>query len=105
MKPEVIGITTERDNIGKMLGVTSERDYGLYQETSMGQYYAKFLPDGTFEEKAVRLISLEQAAELEASGCAAIEKTSENIQEVIADNPVIDMDNFNLKAPKLRTSL
>lgn len=93
-KPEVIGVTTNVERIAKMLGVESASEYGLYQETPMGRYYAKFLPDGTFEEKLVRLISYEQATELEASACAAIEMASKSIQKIITP-PVIDMDKFN----------
>ena len=97
MKPEVIGVTTEIESITKMLGVENECEYGLYQETQMGRYYAKVLPDGTFEKKVVRLISHEQAAELENSACAAIKKAGQNIQKVIASTPVIDMEKVNRK--------
>ena len=90
MKPEVIGSTTEVKNIAKMLGVESECDYGLYQETKMGRYYAKFLPDGTFEEKVVRLISDEQAREQENSVYDAINNASKKIQKLISFNPIID---------------
>ena len=103
MKPEVIGVTTEIESIAKMLGVKSERDYGVYQETQMGRYYAKFLPDGIFEEKVVRLISHEQAAELENSACAAIKKVGENIHKVIASTPVIDMEKVNRNMDAIRS--
>lgn len=103
MKPEVIGVTTEVESIAKMLGVESESDYGLYQETKMGRYYAKFLSDGSFEEKVVRLISHEQAAELETSACAAIKKAGENIQKVIASTPVIDMEKVNRNMDAIRS--
>ena len=79
-KPEVIGVTTEVESIAKMLGVESEQDYGMYQETLMGRYYAKILPDGTFEEKVVRLISHEQASELEKFACAAIKQADKDIR-------------------------
>ena len=95
MRPEVIGMTTNVEDIAEKLGVQSDREYGLYHETQMGRYYAKFLPDGTFENKVVRLVTTEQAAEQEATACATIKNAGENIQKAIASVPVIDMDKFN----------
>ena len=95
MKPEVIGVTTEYASIAKMLGVDNEADYGLYQETRMGKYYARFLPGGTFEEKVVRLISYEQAVELEASAVSLVAETYKKFQECSVWASVIDWERFN----------
>lgn len=95
MKPKVIGVTTEYANIAKMLGVENEKEYGLYQETQMGKYYARFLADGTFEEKVVHLISYEQANKLESIVASAIKEADQNVQEVIVSSPVINMNCFN----------
>ena len=95
MKPEVIGVTTEYTSIVKMLGVDNETDYGLYQETQMGKYYARILPDCTFEEKVVRLIYYEQATQLVATAVASVDEACKNIQKIIASAPVIDLVRFN----------
>ena len=95
MKTRVIGVTTEYTSIAKILGVENETDYGLYQETQMGKYYARILPDGTFEEKVVRLISYEQATNLEAIVVASIDEISKNIQKIIDSAPVINWEHFN----------
>lgn len=95
MRPEVIGVTTEYASIAEMLGVENEANYGLYQETQMGKYYARILPDGTFENKVVRLISDEQAAKLESAAVASVEKTCKSIQTIIASTPVVDMAQFS----------
>lgn len=95
MKPEVIGVTTEYTSIAGMLGVENETDYGLYQETKMGKYYARILPNGTFEEKVVRLISYEQATELEATAVAPVGEACKSIQKIIASAPVINWERFN----------
>lgn len=102
MKLEIIGVTTESTSIAKMLGVENETDYGLYQETQMGKYYARILPDGTFDDKVVRLISCEQAAKLESTAVASIDEACKNIQKVIASTPVIDMVRFNKKMEDIR---
>lgn len=95
MKPTVIGITTESENIAKMLGLKSTHEYGLYQETELGSYYSKFLPDGSFEEKVVLLISDDQTSKLEASLSNAIKNAEYKIKKLISANPVIDIASFN----------
>lgn len=95
MKPEVIGVTTEYANIAKILGVENENEYGLYQETKMGKYYARILPNGTFDRKVVRLISCEQAAQLNSSICTAIKEAGKKVQKIIDSTPIIDMEQLN----------
>ena len=102
MKPVVIGVTTETKNIAEMLGVKNETDYGLYQETPMGRYYAKILRDG-MDNKVVRLISHNHARKLETSACATIKEGGELIQKVIDSTPVIDMEKFNHNMDAIRS--
>lgn len=92
---KVFGITTDVNSVPKMLGVESENDYGFYQETAMGRYYARYLPDGSFdEEHLIRVMNPEQAAEAEARACAAIESSAKQVKQIIAKTPVIDMDKM-----------
>ena len=95
MAIKIIAVTTEYASIAKMLGVENENEYSLYQETKKGKYYARFLPDSTFEEKLVRLISYEKAAELESSAVATIKENGKKIQEIIASAPIINLDRFH----------
>ena len=99
---EVIGVTNNPEYIAKLLGVEKDSEYGMYKETPMGKYYAKRLADGTLAaEKVVRLISDEQAAELEAEVCATIERESEKLSGVAASVPVIDTTKMKAGAHKL----
>lgn len=92
----VIGVTTESSSIARMLGVEKESDYGIYQETTMGRYYARFISDGTFDDaRLVRLVSYEQAAELDASAIASIKHSSATIKELMANWPSLDMAKFH----------
>lgn len=101
MRPEVIGVTTDKERIAKMLGVQDESEYGFYQETDMGKYYARFLEDGTFEPKVVRLISTETAAVLEGNACDAIEKTGEQIKKSISAAPVFNKEKFDARIAEI----
>lgn len=104
MKPEVIGITSNPDVIAKMLGVENKSEYGLYQETKMGRYYAKYLSDGSFEPKVVHLVTAEQAAKLEEYACANINPIIENIQGIQAMIPAIDPDKMKEKMAEIGES-
>lgn len=102
MRPEIVGVTTEYACIADMLGVKTESEFGLYQETSMGKYYAKFLPGGSFEQKVVRLISQEQAAEMESKLVACIELAEKKFGSVISSAPKIDLERFNSGMANIR---
>lgn len=91
MAVKVIGVTTEVDSIGRILGSNKEYEYGLVCETEMGKYYAKFAENGGFQEEYVRLISREQASELEASVVESIENQTQTTATAV---PIIDMEHF-----------
>ena len=91
---KIIGITTESENIAKMLGIENNHEYGLYQETEMGSFYAKFLSDGTFEEKVILFISDTHASGLENYLSSIITHTEKKIEKLISSNPVIDINKF-----------
>lgn len=93
---EVIGVTNMPKSVASLLNVKDETEYGLYQETAMGKYYAKRLPDGTLDAtKVVRLISDEQAAEMEAKLCAMITGESEKFSELAKGLPVVCPEKMN----------
>ena len=89
-KIEVIGVTNMPKSVASLLNVKDETEYGLYQETTMGKYYAKRLPDGTLDAtNVVRLISDEQAAEMESKLCAMITGESQKFSEYAKSMPVV----------------
>ena len=91
---KIIGITTESENIAKMLGIENNHEYGLCQETEIGSFYAKFLSDGTFEEKVIVFISDTHASGLENYLSSIITHTEKKIEKLISSNPVIDINKF-----------
>ena len=101
-KIEVVGVTNMPDHIANLLGVKDETEYGLYQETAKGKYFAKRLSDGTLDPaKVVRLLSDEQAAELEAELCAMIDGESAKFSEITQSVPVIDPKKIAAGASKI----
>lgn len=67
MRPELIGLTTDLAQIANILGVKSADEYSLYEETKLGKFYARILPDGTYDDKVVLLVSSDQADKLEST--------------------------------------
>ena len=101
----VKGVTTEMDRVPKMLGVSSENEYGLYQETEMGKYYAKFAPNGSFDNALVRVISHEQAKKLESKICAVIEKESTSVKEALSKIPTINSETITNNMEQIHTQV
>lgn len=92
---EVIGTTNQLECVATLLGVKDETEYGLYKETDQGKYYAKRLPDGSLDTaKVVRLLSDEQAVELEAKLCAMIDGESSKFSELTKRIPVFDPEKM-----------
>lgn len=100
----VIGVTTDSSRITTMLGAKNETEYGLYQETAKGKYYASFLPDGSMGNRLVRLVTSEQASELETNALTAINKTAKKIQEIVNSAPVIDLERFRRNMESINLS-
>ena len=92
MKLEVIGVTTDKKSIAKMLGVKEENEYGFYQETAKGKYYSKILDDGKLDEKLVCLLNPQSAANAEISSCANIKNACTGIKNIIAETPKINAE-------------
>ena len=99
---EAIGATNQLECIATLLGVKDETEYGLYQETDQGKYYAKRLPDGTLDTaKVVRLLSDEQAAELEAELCKMIDGKSSQFSELTQHIPAFDPEKMMVGVIKI----
>ncbi len=105
MNLTVIGLTTEPSKISAMLGVKNENQYGLYQETAKGKYFARFLPDGTMDSRLVRLVTGEQASEIEANALANIESMAKKIQKIANSVPDIDLEGFHRNMENLKLSV
>lgn len=101
MRPEVIGTTTAPACIAEMLGVEKDSEYGMYEELDTGKYYARLLSDGSFDSKLVRLITDEQADQLEADVLASIERAEKGIPYFAACIPVISRRCFNRNVSQL----
>lgn len=95
MRPEVIGTTTAPAYIAEMLGVEKDSEYGMYEESQEGKYFARLLPDGSFDSKLVRLITDKQADKLEADVLASIERVEKGFPYFAACIPIIRMERFN----------
>lgn len=93
MESKIIGVTTEYEKIPEILGVKSESEYGLYLHTDIGDYYGRILPNGTFDNEFVRLISSDQSKEFEDAIIQIIEKAKNDIIKTFTALSIANLNN------------